>query len=1288
MAKLEAWRKTGRRATPEHFVGVAGGVVLEVSLYDRQGSQQGRGVIQLLEKTRGENEIEGQIWRGRFLCIEDGYYEWWAETTFGTRLVPFHLCERNAQQCREASVYRNPVHVDVFRVLPKKSFLNLVWMTEALREKANNTFVPPAEPPPGIGRAGAGVSGTGTPGPGGGGAAASGEEVETGGEGTTGLAGGLWSAGHGSAPDVPSDDKKKRKHGSDDEGEKSRRVQDLKGVISERKAKEPIGSALKMKSESLQHSETSSCSKDLPESDRPGEEDRVDDRMEESARTEDSHHVDGSDGLQDDPSSPGHCGARSEGDRVGHQSRPMDPGKPLEADTARGRAESLVQPGIEGRPTRPSQRTKDGTECLAQTAQNTLESKLLSSSSRGEEGRRSKRRSASREQWRQGQEGERKRQKGQDEMVVDVEARLDYEPLELALKDERIDEDVRERIKEIVVSGEVKSAHALLKRSLGWCPRWEWIEFRFFDILVDEMENGLETAVGKARHLMDFVFEESRPEVNPDYVTFLGVGSPQPVIPSRVGEGQLLGVWQGVEIRAVGKDWTREEGVFVGKPHKDDGSTIYHREFVGQLDKEKVRKSLIGQKLYVKPHEVDEAKWLIEEFRLSAGPSVSSDQWTRMFKVAVATPRSLSLCGVVLMSFIQCRPGEVGNLARALPCCALKTFQRSSVELLPLPLPKLTMKEEQLYNEVCAQLLREGGEIAGESAERQEMIRKLGVKAWTWLQTFVLNYMYCQGVGHRMITDGMMHLEEPTKIQTECLSRLEGFSEKWVNYQADEHISGKSWEEASQDLGDMYTGANIGKSYPLTLKAILPTTPGRGEAARIPMAEVVSYGVKPYVEDPSLLRISDDELIAPRTRAAVQVESQAEWDAIVAHLVSAGMLEREVPSETLCYKGEEVRNGAFGVHKAWILEEDGSWFRTLRLIINMIPANSFQRRMPVRASERMGYAPLWGNLYLHEDEIVICSAEDQKHCFHIYRPGYAWRGFFTLNKKASGACFKDGVAEAAFPRVRSAPMGWNNVVDFIQDGFENMAKEAGLCPSQIIRMNEPSPFSPLATPRSFYSFYVDNYDQLTMIWQTERGIYEGKPSEAQEKLRKQMEALSVGRDPKKAAEGVTSWTSLGAEVDGEAGLVGSSLKFRRGLLSANLGLLAEGLVRTDSLNLQSVVSKNMHSVQYCRPLSSLFDAIYAELNQEKAGALRETARDELLLLTCALPLHWMDLRMKVHGQVFATDASEEGGGACASTQLTEWGAARLHSLSHEVDGIEGGGTEKCLLIEVFAGIGG
>lgn len=154
--------------------------------------------------------------------------------------------------------------------------------------------------------------------------------------------------------------------------------------------------------------------------------------------------------------------------------------------------------------------------------------------------------------------------------------------------------------------------------------------------------------------------------------------------------------------------------------------------------------------------------------------------------------------------------------------------------------------------------------------------------------------------------------------------------------------------------------------------------------------------------------------------------------------------------------------------------------------VNMIPANSFQKRMPVRASERMRYAPLWGNLYFHDDEIIICAAEDQKHCFHVYRPGYAWRSLFSLNREASGAAFQDGLSGKAFPRVKNAPMGWSNIVGFIQDGFEHIAHEAGLVPSQVLRMGEPTPLQRLQSPRSTFSFYVDNYDELLMVWQTVR----------------------------------------------------------------------------------------------------------------------------------------------------------------------------------------------------------
>ena len=294
-------------------------------------------------------------------------------------------------------------------------------------------------------------------------------------------------------------------------------------------------------------------------------------------------------------------------------------------------------------------------------------------------------------------------------------------------------------------------------------------------------------------------------------------------------------------------------------------------------------------------------------------------------------------------------------------------------------------------------------------------------------------------------------------MQVEAVQRLEDASKLWVK-DFEDKVTFANWEHLSESLGDMYTGQ--------TLEAIIPTTPGKGEAARVDLSSVVSEHLKAYVDGPSPVRIPDEEFVDSRISAKVQVGSQEEWNKIVSHLCQAGMLEREVAGETLTYQGTPVRNGAFGVHKKWIAREDGSWLRCLRLIINLIPSNGFQRRLPVQASKAMGYAPLWGQLSLHDGEVLLCCAEDQRHCFHVYRPGYSWRGFFVLNRKASGARFGDGRGEPAYPRVRSAP----------------------------------KPFGSIAHP-------MDNYDELHVVWETDVGIYEGKPSDCQVRLRREMERI-------------------------------------------------------------------------------------------------------------------------------------------------------------------------------------
>ena len=560
--------------------------------------------------------------------------------------------------------------------------------------------------------------------------------------------------------------------------------------------------------------------------------------------------------------------------------------------------------------------------------------------------------------------------------------------------------------------------------------------------------------------------------------------------------------------------------------------------------------------------------------------------------------------------------------------------------------------------------------------------------SWTWLQVMGINALYLGGGAERTLSQQMMHPAELTKGQQEMINRINEMTTVWLE-KAREHVEIKHWEEVSQGLEGVYTGPEVKKAYPLTVKAIAPTTPSADEAARIELAEVVAPELRNFVLEPDLLRIPEAELVNPQITAKVHVETDDEWNAVVAHLVQAGMLEREVLQETLTYKDEKVRNGAFGVHKGWQQDEAGDFFRTLRLIVNLIPSNGFQRKALWRPSQKMGYSPLWGQMVVLEDEVVMSYGEDQRHCFHIYKPGPKWRGWFVLNKKAAGWAFGDGKDEAAFPRVKSAPMGWSNVVDFVQSGLECMGSQAGMSIKHAVRMGEALPALPLDTPRTYYSWYVDNWDSFKVIAQSAAGEYEGQPSDEQLKLRQVFQVWDVGRDPKKAAEGTLEWSSLGAEVDGRRGWIGSNTKFRRGVLGATLNLLGQEKIRVTSHELQAIVSKHMHSVQFCRPLASTFDHLYRELAQLGGGNsnLSTLARDELVLLSCLLPQHWLNQHRRPSGKVFATDASE-GGGACETTDLSEWGHQRIHGFSYAEDGLEGALADDILVIEMFAGMGG
>jgi hypothetical protein len=122
--------------------------------------------------------------------------------------------------------------------------------------------------------------------------------------------------------------------------------------------------------------------------------------------------------------------------------------------------------------------------------------------------------------------------------------------------------------------------------------------------------------------------------------------------------------------------------------------------------------------------------------------------------------------------------------------------------------------------------------------------------------------------------------------------------------------------------------------------------------------------------------------------------------------------------------------------------------------------------------------------------------------------------------------------------------------------------------------------------------------------------------------------------------------------------------------------------------LLTTISKHMHSVQFSRPLGCLFEKVYQVIHFQTAMALGLDGGDELLSLVFSLPLHWMDMRMKIDPKVYATDASQQGAGACVSVELTSKGRSKLNQLVLDPDSLDGGLSDSILVIEAFGGMGG
>jgi len=145
--------------------------------------------------------------------------------------------------------------------------------------------------------------------------------------------------------------------------------------------------------------------------------------------------------------------------------------------------------------------------------------------------------------------------------------------------------------------------------------------------------------------------------------------------------------------------------------------------------------------------------------------------------------------------------------------------------------------------------------------------------------------------------------------------------------------------------------------------------------------------------------------------------------------------------------------------------------------------------------------------------------------------------------------------------------------------------------------------------------------------------------------------VGLVQHPKKKQRNVVAGTFLGAEVDGEKGLV-SAPRDRIAALMLCTAVIAQRGTTSPRL-LSSILGSWIHVLMFRRPILAIASHVFTEgsgFKAEEVFCLSRVARNEFLALSLLGPMCVSDLRVDIAPFIYCTDASPYGGGICVASE--------------------------------------
>jgi len=630
-----------------------------------------------------------------------------------------------------------------------------------------------------------------------------------------------------------------------------------------------------------------------------------------------------------------------------------------------------------------------------------------------------------------------------------------------------------------------------------------------------------------------------------------------------------------------------------------------------------------------------------------------------------------------------------------------------SKDLLPMPLPELSDEEE-----VDDIIMMYDDPDAVSTVNFVQDCWATGSESWIFVMVAVLNFLHT-GKDPRLRDLGVC-VDTLNVEQKVALARMYHQIQLFIGYEPPvEHFkSDFSWYNVLKMVSVDYSGEEIHPAQMMTWKQVKPALPAPGKAGAVRLLDICEGMMAEAMKDPSLLLKPECEWKPPRKAVKANWATPDEWRKIVAGCAELGVFRFLKRSDLLHVSGVPVVHNCLGVGKGKFLD-DGS--EVLRMVFNLDITNSMLRLI-IADIRSLSYPGQWQSVQMldpqlddGEEFVFAFSSADLTCAYFCFATERAWDKYLAFEGPVTGNDVKHVFPDLAdelelFPCSAVLPMGFNSASSIMQYVHVRMAtmnkpRGAGLSIYRQMRVDRPLPVRVKqetdALCDMLWEVFQDNFGETERM--SVQSVFDliGTLSPELADMQETYLVWGASQAEKKTLERVLDAETLGFVRDGVAGVQIGTQKATMTLVGLTAFVIRheEATLKT----LQVLGGRWCRQVQVRRELSSCLDGLWRVMSQHlsqrnnhrgrkwmEAIPVTPALREDLFLLMCSLPFQVMDLRLRTDPIVTASDASEQGCGACRTKHLKVPGVKVLRSLK----GLEAPVNEKLGLVEIYSGLAG